>query len=118
MDQTIISNTNHNWPNLKINYHKPIDLYVDSLQNFTHNQNYKILWVKEVEEISNFKTTALSNYKNFDLILTYDQEILNTCENAVMFGEAYSFVYGMEKSLNQQRRADSLAALKAEYGVS
>jgi hypothetical protein len=39
-------------------------------------------------------------------------------ENAVMFGEAYSFVYGMEKSLNQQRRADSLAALKAEYGIS
>ena len=38
MDQTIISNTNDNWHNLKINYHKPIDLYVDSLQHYSHNQ--------------------------------------------------------------------------------
>jgi hypothetical protein len=114
MDQTIISNTNHNWPNLKINYHKPIDLYVDSLQNFTHNQNYKILWVKEVEEISNFKTTALSNYKNFDLILTYDQEILNTCENAVMFEFGTTWVHDYDYSTQKKFQVSHLVGNKSK----
>jgi hypothetical protein len=113
MEQKLLSNTNHNWPNLKINYHKPIDLYVDSLQNFIDNQNFKILWVKEVEEISYFKTTALDNYKNFDLILTYDQEILNLCENAVMFEFGTTWVYDYDHSIQKKFQVSHLVGNKS-----
>jgi hypothetical protein len=96
MLQNITSNTNPSWPNIQIEYHRPIDLYVDSLSNFKDNGNFKILWVKEVEEISRFRNTAIKNHKNFDLVLTYDQMILDLCENSVMFEFGTSWVFNYD----------------------
>jgi hypothetical protein len=96
MLQKIVSNTDPTWPNIQIEYHRPIDLYVDSLYNFRDNENFKILWVKEVEEISNFRDTAIQNHKNFDLVLTYDQMILDLCDNSVMFEFGTSWVFNYD----------------------
>jgi hypothetical protein len=48
------------------------------VREFTQNSNYKILWVKEVEGISHFADPDLKWASLLDLILTYDQKILET----------------------------------------
>ncbi len=112
MIQNIISNTNNCWPNIQIEYYKAIDLYVDSLQNFIYNENFKILWVKEVEEISNFKYTVIENYKKFDIILTYDQDILNLCENAVMFEFGTTWVHDYDNLTQKKFQVSHLVGNK------
>lgn len=78
MKQLINSSTDPNWPNIEIEFDRPIELYVDTFSGFNpHSSAYKILWVKEAEEISLFKKHALVEYKKFDAILTYDEELLD-----------------------------------------
>lgn len=99
MKQILNSTTDPNWPGIDIEYHKPVQLFVDSTINDSQNSNYKILWVKEGDEISNFKSYVLNNYKLFDAILTYDSEILEKCSNShfMAFGTSwvqdYNFNY-------------------------
>ena len=112
MIQNIISNINNLWPNIQVTYHKPIELYVDSLNNYQDNKNFKILWVKEVEEISNFKSTVINNYTKFDLILTYDQEILNTCKNSIMFEFGTSWVFDFNFSIEKKYQISHLVGSK------
>jgi hypothetical protein len=97
MMQRILAKGSSNWPGIYVNSEVPIDLYVDSVTGFTQNSNYKILWVKEVEEISHFASTALKWASRFDLILTYDQRILEKCTNSVMFefGTCWVFDYDL-----------------------
>lgn len=92
MKQLINSKTTLDWPNVEIEYQKPIELFIDSMYGLDITKDtFKILWVKEVREISNFSTTAIQNAKHFDIILTYDDEILKNCDNAhfMPFGSAW-----------------------------
>jgi len=117
VEQNLKSKTNSDWPNIKIQYFKPVELYVDSLQNFSDNDNYKILWVKEVEEISNFKSKALNNSKKFDLILTYDEEILRTCNNSIMFEFGTSWIHNYDYSTKKKFQVSHLVGNKSlTYG--
>lgn len=99
MKQKIVSNIDPAWPNIEVIYNRPIDLYIDKLKGYVENTNYKILWVKEVDEISNFKPKVLESSHKFDLILTYDDEILNKCNNSIMFefGTTWVFDYDHKK---------------------
>ena len=99
MKQRIVTRLDKNWPDIIVEYHKPIDLYVDNILYFEDNNNYKILWVKEVEEISHFKSKSLELSHKFDLILTYDDDILNNCDNSIMFefGTSWIFDFDYEK---------------------
>lgn len=96
MKQKIVSNIDSSWPHIEVDFHKSIDLYVDSFVNYKNNENYKILWVKEADEISNFSQHAINNVKHFDLILTYHQDILNQCKNAIMFEFGTSWILGYQ----------------------
>ena len=96
MKQRIVSNIDPSWPNIEVEYDKPIELFIDSLGGYNPNNNsFKILWVKEMEAISNFKNTAIENKDKFDAILTYDDEILKNCENAhlMLFGTSWVHNY-------------------------
>ncbi len=117
MLRKIVSNIDPNWPNILIDFHREIDLYVDSLHGFTENENYKILWVKEVEEISRFKDKAIRNHEKFDLILTYDQEILDLCRNSVMFEFGTSWVFDYDFKAEKAFRISHLTGSKSiTYG--
>lgn len=83
MIQIINSNSCPEWPNIEIEYHKEIELFVDSFYGFDINKkSFKILYVKEAEAISKFKNEAIKNHKFFDAVLTYDEEILEKCKNS------------------------------------
>lgn len=96
MKQLIVSNIDPSWPNIEVEYAKPIELFIDSLNGYNPAKNsFKILWVKEMEAISNFRSTAIDNKDKFDAILTYDEEILKQCENAhlMLFGTSWVHNY-------------------------
>lgn len=63
---------------------KPCELYVDRIPTNTKT-SLRILWVLEPNEISGFKQSAINNCDKFDLILTWDSEILSSCPNAKLF---------------------------------
>lgn len=97
MRQLIVSNTDLSWPNIEIEFHKPIELFVDSLVGYNQDkESFKILWIKEMEAISHFKKVALANKDKFDAILTYDDEILNKCENAHMMFFGTSWIHNYQ----------------------
>lgn len=63
---------------------KPCELYVDNLPT-TNRDAIKVLWVIEPNEVSNFKDSVINNFGKFDLILSWDEEILDSCPNARLF---------------------------------
>jgi len=86
MKQIINSYTYPDWPNIEIEFEKSIELFIDGFDGYNPNSNsYKILLVKEVEAISGFKSTAIEHASKFDLVLTYDEEIIQKCDNARFF---------------------------------
>jgi hypothetical protein len=97
MKQRIVSNIDPSWPNIEVEYDKPIELFIDSLGGYnSSNNSFKILWVKEMEAISGFKRTAIQNKDMFDAILTYDDEILRECDNAYLMLFGTSWVHDYE----------------------
>ncbi len=96
MQQLVNSTSEPTWPNIKVEFNKPIELFVDNFNGYNKDKDtFKILWVKESEEISKFKVHAIQNHKNFDAVITYDEEILNQCDNSYFmeFGTAWVHDY-------------------------
>jgi len=96
MKQILKSNIDPNWPLIEIDYKKPIELFIDSLKNLDKNKDsYKVLYVQDVNAINKFTQKAIDNKDCFDLILTYDEEILEKCDNArlMLFGTAWVHDY-------------------------
>lgn len=72
---------------LDLNTVLPCELYVDVLPKTSKN-SIRILWIAEPNEISHLKSDVIQNKSEFDLILTFDEDILSNCENSI------KFVYG------------------------
>jgi hypothetical protein len=81
--------------NMKVN--KPCELYVDIIPMSVKN-SIRILWIIEPNEISGFRQTAINNHNKFDLILTWDKEILLFCPNAKLFPFGTSWIKNFEFS--------------------
>jgi hypothetical protein len=79
--------------NMKVN--KPCELYVDIIPMSVKN-SIRILWIIEPNEISGFRQTAINNCNKFDLILTWDKEILSSCSNAKLFPFGTSWIKDFE----------------------
>lgn len=64
----------------------PVDFYVDCLRGCEAiTDSTKILILFEPDNISKVKSQVLHKYKNFDYILTHNEEILNKCNNSILF---------------------------------
>lgn len=95
MKQLIISNIDSNWPKIEIDYHKQIELFVDSFQGLNVNKkSYKIFYLREPEEVQHLDKIVMDN-NVFDLILTTNKLVLDNCSNAKVmeFGTAWVFNY-------------------------
>jgi hypothetical protein len=83
MKQLINSTSEPGWPNIEVEFDRPIELFVDNFNGYDPNKkSFKILWVKESEEISKFKSHAIEHHKKFDAVITYDEDVLNQCDNS------------------------------------
>jgi len=63
---------------------KKCELYVDMIPT-TFKDVIRVLWVLEPNEVSGIKEAVINNKNNFDLILTWDSDILNLCSNSKLF---------------------------------
>lgn len=94
MKQILNSNTYPDFPNFEINYHKKVELFLDSFLGLDINKDsFKILYVKEAEVISRFRQQAIQHSKFFDVIITYDEEILKKCDNSCFFPFGTSWIH-------------------------
>jgi hypothetical protein len=113
MKQLVKSNIDPNWPNILVEYSKPIEIFVDSLQGFNSNsESFKILWVKEAEEISRFKQIAIDNHKNFDAVLAYDEDVLQKCPNAHFMAFGTTWVHGFNLDKPKKFQVSHLTGFK------
>jgi len=90
--QLVNSTSEPSWPSIEVEFNRPIELFVDNFTGYnSHKDTFKILWIKESEEISKFKSHAIENHKKFDALITYDEDVLNQCDNAYFmeFGTAW-----------------------------
>lgn len=74
---------------------KPITVFNDYPGVTSEQLNfnpYNILMVLEPNQLFGIHTWALQNYNNFSLILTWGQEILDNCPNAVFFPMGISWL--------------------------
>lgn len=61
---------------------EPVELFIDLLPN-TQRTIRRVLLLVEPDEVSNLKKKIIeSRYKDFDLILTHNSEILEKCKNS------------------------------------
>jgi len=105
MKQILNSNTDSSWPSLEINFYKKVELFIDSFSGLNPESNsFKIMWLKEAEEIIHFKKHVIENKEVFDAIITYDQEVLDNCDNSyfLAFGTAWVFDYDLTKDKTYQ----------------
>tara|TARA_R110000803_G_scaffold188348_1_gene250739 strand:- start:2542 stop:3354 length:813 start_codon:yes stop_codon:yes gene_type:complete len=96
MKQIVNSNVTHDWPNVVVDYHKKIELFIDTPMGYDGNKDtFKIFWVKEAEEIIPMKKWVIENHKNFDIILTYENDVLDNCDNShfMPFGSTWIMDY-------------------------
>ena len=83
MEQVIKGSPSIGLVDVTVDYHRSIRLSVDNFRNLNCGTEYlEILWIMEPNVISNIRARVIDNHKKFDIILTYDQEILDVCENA------------------------------------
>jgi len=82
------------WPNITLDTSKPVDLFVDNSFGFEANKDsIKILYIKEAEAINKMSDFAIRNHAKFDFILTYEDEVLNKCPNAVFMPFGTTWVH-------------------------
>ena len=74
---------------------KPCELYVDRIPS-TPKTSVRVLWVLEPNEISGFRQAVINNCDKFDLILTWDKEILSLCPNAKLFPYGTTWIKDFE----------------------
>ena len=70
---------------------KPCELYVDRFP-LKPKEGIRILWCVEPNEVSRLRNHVINRYKEFDLILTWHKEVLDTCPNAKLFPFGTSWI--------------------------
>ena len=74
---------------------KPVTIfndYVPSIEELKLNP-YNILILNEPNELFNLHTFAIQNQHAFSCILTWSQEVLDSCSNAILFPFGMSFLW-------------------------
>lgn len=113
MKQVINAHTTPGWPNVEVEFDRPIELFIDSFQGYdAARKSFKILWVKESEEISKFKSAAIEHHGKFDAVLAYDEEILNTCKNSHFLAFGTSWIHNYDLTTPKKFQISHLTGFK------
>ena len=96
MKQVLISNIDPNWPKIEMECDRSIKLYVDGWADYDPTPGlYRVLYLREPDDVSHLLEFAIKNHKLFDLILTTSQKVLDECPNSRLFefGTTWIFDY-------------------------
>lgn len=101
------------WPNIEVEFDRPIELYIDSFQGFKpESKAFKVLWVKEAEVISNIASDVIKNKDVFDAIITFDEHILQECSNAYFMPFGTAWVHDYDNSTEKKFQISNLTGFK------
>ena len=115
MKQLVNSTSEPGWPNIEVDFDRPVELFVDNFNGYDPNKKtFKILWVKESEEISKFKSHAIEHHKKFDAVITYDEDIMNQCDNAYFMEFGTAWIKDYDLSTTKKFQISHLTGFK-EY---
>ena len=70
---------------LSENFLETVEIWIDKQKDADSFADKKIFVCIEPNEISGINNYLKHNYKDFDFILAYDQEILNSVPNSILF---------------------------------
>ena len=78
---------NSNWGmEIDFSHEKYIEFWVDNFNGIIQSKaDVKVLFLCEPVEIVNLTSLAIQNQAHFDYIFTHNQDVLDNCDNAVMF---------------------------------
>lgn len=86
---------------------KPCELYVDNFP-FSKKTTLRVLWVVEPNEVSGIKDQVIRRHKEYDLILTWNSEILVKCDNAVLYPHGMCWIHDFDLSKEKEYCVTSL----------
>jgi hypothetical protein len=84
-------------PDIGLFFKSKVNLYIDKL-SLTNKEHINILWLCEPDSISKLKKDLNNFEKEYDYILTFDEDILREFKNSVMHLQASSWVEDKEYS--------------------
>lgn len=101
-----------NWDiRVNIETDKPCELYVDNLP-FREKTTLRVLWVVEPNEVSGIKDQIIGRYQEYDLILTWNSEILDKCDNAILYPHGMCWILDFDLSKEKEYCVTSLVGGK------
>jgi hypothetical protein len=90
---------------------KPCELYVDRFP-LKPKEGIRILWCVEPNEVSRLRNHVINRYKEFDLILTWHKEVLDTCPNAKLFPFGTSWILDFDLTKEKEYCVTSIVGGK------
>lgn len=79
----------------------PCELYVDCFPN-SQKTSKRILWVVEPDGVSRIKEKVINRQNEFDLILTFDEDILKNCQNSKLFTFGTTWVVDFDIKIKKE----------------
>lgn len=76
--------------------------------NFNDETPYKVFWQLEPEEVSHVEQKLIKNHAFYDLILTFNNNVLSECANAVLF--PVTGLWAQDSDVSQKQFAASFLA--------
>lgn len=90
---------------------KPCELYIDTLPT-TKKVLIRVLWLVEPPEVLDIQKLVIDRKEEFDLILCWQQNILDTCENSKLFPFGTCWISDFDINLEKEYCVTSLVGSK------
>ena len=113
MKQLVNSTSEPGWPNIEVDYNRPIELFVDNFVGYDPTKNtFKIFWFRESEVIGRLTSQIIANRDKFDAIITCQEEVLEKCDNAYFMEFGTSWVFDYDLSNKKKFQISHLTGFK------
>jgi hypothetical protein len=101
-----------NWDiRVDIQTDKPCELYVDTFPSGP-KECLRVLWSVEPNEISGLRDIVINRHEEFDLILTWHKEVLDSCPNARLFPHGMSWILDFDLTKEKEYCVTSIVGGK------
>ena len=113
MKQLINSTSEPGWPNIEVEYHKPVELFIDNFHGYdVAKDTFKILWLRESEDICKLTAATIENKDKFDAIITTHEDVLRECSNSHLMEFGTSWIDNFDITTQKEFKVSHLTGHK------
>lgn len=106
-------NQNGGWIEVDRMFNLPVNLFLDNMVTPRNKNEINIALLCEPQSVIQTSNYFITNKDNYDTILTYNQEVLDSCQNAEMFEFGSCWVYDDEINTNKKFEVSFLVGGKS-----